>query len=269
MNLILALAACGGPTVATIDAPARLVTHDPGRLDLRSTARDASGEALPDVPVLAVAVSDDTVARVGKDGSVACQKTGTTTLQVQAGEALQDIALRCLLISAIEPAHKLLSLEVPSERGRVLEWRVLGLDGQPVDGVPVDLAVADASVARVEGSTLHGVTPGRTTLTWTAGERTAQAQVRVGKAELVREALVVAKGGVGVPLKAGDWTLTVSAAAEGTVEVFEGRCSESPAGKVHHLVCRPEQPTKLHIEPTGLLRDPTTAHVRGVFYPGS
>ena len=252
-----------------MDVPSALVSHSPGRVDIAAVARDAEGDPLPDVLVSAVAVSDDSVARVGKDGSVACTRTGRTTVQLQAGELLVDVDLRCLFVSAIKPGQQDIVLEAQGERGRTLSWKVLDLAGEPVEGVPVVLAVADPSVARVEGTQIYGVTPGRTSLTWTAGEITAQAVVSVGKASLVQEALAVPKGGVDLPLSAGRWTLTVSARDPVTVSVAGGRCSETEAGELHHLACRPEGDTQLHIEPTGLLRDPTVVHVRGVFYPPS
>jgi hypothetical protein len=265
----LALAACGGPTVASVDVKPLVVSHSPGRVPLGARALDASGEHLVDVAVAAVAVADDTIARVGKDGSVTCEKTGTTTVQLLAGGLAADVELRCLLISKIVPGQTEFSLEAQGERGKPLSWQVLDLAGQPVEGVPMTLAVADPSVARIEGTNAYGVTPGRTTLTWTAGDISAQVAVRVGRAELVHEALAIPEGGLDLAMKAGEWTVTVSARDQVTVSVYEGRCSETPAGRLHHLVCRPDAPTKLHIEPTGLLRDPTNAHVRGVYYPPS
>jgi hypothetical protein len=265
----LALTACGGPVVSAIDVPTLLVTHSLGRIPIPARALDAEGQELPDVAVRAIAVGDEAVARVGKDGSVVCESIGTTQVTLQADELKRSFELRCLLISAIKPAEPSLTLEASSANGVPLKWQVLDLAGQPVEGVPIDLVVADPSVVRLDGVTVFGLLPGRTTLTWTAGEITAKIAVRVGRLAMKHEGLVVAKGGTDVDMAAGEWSLTVSALDEVTVKVAKGRCSSTDPGKIHHLVCRPESAVKLHIEPVGLLREPTTAHVRGVFFPGS
>ncbi|GEM_PF-5591394 len=265
----MTLVGCGGPSVASIQVSEPLVAHTAGRVPLDARALDQDGDVLADVAVAVVAVAETAIARLGHDGSVRCEANGTTAITLGAGDHQTQVDLRCLLISAIEPAHASLTLEAASDQGRTLAWRVLDLAGEPVEGVPVALSVADPSVARVEGTRVFGVTPGRTTLTWTAGDVTAQVSVRVGKPRLVREGMTVPKGGIDLPLEPGEWGITVSALAPVTVESRGGRCSDTDAGLVHHLICDPTEPTQLHIEPTGLLRDPTTAHVRGVYFPPS
>ncbi len=266
---LVALNGCGGPTVAAIELPEEVVSHRLGRVDLQGRVLDAAGEELPRVPLVAVAVADESVARLGKDGSVACERLGRTQLEVQAGELTQSVPLNCLLISAIKPAQSSFSLRAGSEEGQPLQWIVLDLAGQSVEGVPVKQEVDDPSVARLRKEMLYGILPGRTVLRGSAGELTAEVAIRVGRLDLKEEGLVVPKAGTDLELKAGEWTLTISAQDEVTVEVSGGRCSETDAQLVHHLVCRPATAVKLHIEPTGLLRKSTTAHVRGVFFPGN
>ncbi len=261
------LTACQSPP-ASFRHPEQIVVHRAGRVDLPIEVLDGGGEVL-DTPVVATAVDDDAIARVGKDGSVMCTALGTVKVTLQAGSLTGQVPLHCMLISAIEPITTGFSLVVPAEGGEEVKWRVIDLKGAAIEGVPVNIRSLDSSIARVEGQQVHGVTTGRTRLELSAGEKTATIAVRVGK-ELVREeALHIPEDGTDVPLKAGEWTFTVSANAPVTVEVPGAVCSDTEAERVHHVVCTLAKDASLHVEPTGLLRDPAIAHIRGVFFPES
>ncbi len=264
---VLLFSACES-TPAELRHPERVVSHRPGRVALPVQVLDVDGEVL-DHPVVATAVGDDTVARVGKDGSVTCRALGTSRVDFAVGELTGSLELRCLLISAIQPITQGLSLVVPDEEGAALRWNVVDLKGEVIEGVPVDITSLDPSIARIEGVRVYGVTTGRTRLRFSSGDLSAAIGVRVGKEILRRVAMPIPKAGADLPLVAGEWTLNISASAPVTVDVPGAVCPDTEADKVHYLVCRLPEASALHIEPTGLLREPAVAHVKGVFFPGS
>lgn len=240
---LLSLAACTA-TPAGLDAPAHTVTT-PAPFQVPSTVRDAAGEPIEGAPVQVVSVGDPEVLAQGEGGVLRCLRYGVSTVTLDAGGIQATATVSCALVKAVQvslPTTQLVltrgpdGAPVPEPLG-ALASAVIGLDGAPIPNLLPQLAIDDATVLKREGDTVIAAAYGLGRIRAVHGTHEAEHVVLVGEEVVRRAGLDVPAGdGVGLPLTAGRYTITVGADHPISVEAKGAECTSEAAVK-HALRC--------------------------------
>lgn len=253
---LLALGACTrGPAAIEVEDQILITALAPTSPGARAV--DKEGEPLPDVVVLASAVSNPEVLEMGRDGRVRCLKSGDVDLTLSAGGISRVVKVSCVLVKELRVNPRgLLGVLVPGPDGALhaesaptLTVEVIDSEGKVNTAIPVDIRAVDPSIVTVDKDrVVQFLARGRTELRLLAGGQSLGMPVEVHQEVLRKVDLSIKpREGFGAPLEPGFYRVT--AGSDQPIEVsFAGTECDTDKGTEIDLECKRDTTGMVQVE---------------------
>jgi len=248
LPLLIALLGCSG-VIETLDTtPAKLEIIFPSGpliddtpVQLRPRVLTKAGKELPDeVGTLSYSSVPTGIVDVSP-GTLRCVASGDASVVVTGRGVSATSTIRCRIVAKIA-APPAVSLLV-AEPGTKLDVQPLDANGAVVPDVQVVLEAKDRTIAAVSGTTVEGVSVGRTSIVARAGKAIAEIPVEVSQ-RIQTDTLALADGAtVAYTLERGNYRVEVNVrASDGSgygvvVRDAGGGCGNSDEKTNHLLNC--------------------------------
>jgi hypothetical protein len=168
----LALAACGEPVPARIEAPRDTITINTTLIEpVAAQVVDAQGRGVPRAVIGAVARPDSIVELYGR-GGVQCRKNGVATLTLTSGALHATSTVRCHIADRIAMNEMESCLQV-GDAPVPLSVQASDEEGRPMSQVRLSMRNSDTTILRLDEHGITALRPGLATIEASTGRREA------------------------------------------------------------------------------------------------
>lgn len=200
--LIALLTRNGPPTLISAGTADVVIVNNEKTVQLPVQVFDAAGHLLKSNGVRFKRIAGAPIP-ISASGRVTCKERGDADVRVSLGLLSRDIVLRCRPIRQLLGGFgfEFVAGDLPTK----LRISALGPDGMPVELIALSAQVQDSDVASLDGPALQPKAPGRTEISFWAGDQWMSGDITVRKRGSNPGALRVGEGFASVvKLRGGD-----------------------------------------------------------------